>query len=209
MYKYILFDLDGTILDSFEGVSNSVRYSLEKMNRNTDIEYIRFLGPPLKDSYMKYCFMSEQEADLAVEFYRERYKTIGLFEGSLYDGIVELLTKLSKKYTLVLATSKPYEFAKILLDHYDISKYFTDVIGASFDDKLSEKVDIIRFALEKLGGDKSEYLMVGDRLLDTDGAVENGIDALGVLYGYGDKSEHEKAVFTADSIKDVALFLGV
>ncbi len=209
MYTHILFDLDGTILDSFEGVSNCVRYSLEKMNKNTDIEYIRFLGPPLKDSYMKHCFMSEEEAERAVEFYRERYSKIGLFEGSIYDGIRELLQKLSKKYTLILATSKPYEFAKILLNHYDISKYFTDVIGASFDDKLSEKVDIIRFTLEKLGGDKSGYLMVGDRLLDTEGAVLNGIDAVGVLYGYGDKSEHEKAVFTADSVKDLALFLGV
>ena len=125
MYTHIFFDLDGTVTEPFLGITSSVKYSLEYFNIQAEREDLKvFIGPPLKDSYMKYFSMSEDDALLAVEKYRERYSKIGIFECELYDGAKEMLEKLSRKYKLVLATSKPQPYAEKILEHFDIKKYF-------------------------------------------------------------------------------------
>ncbi len=210
MYTHLFFDLDGTITDPFVGITSCVKFSLEHFGIDSHADDLKkFIGPPLKDSYMQYYSMSEEEADEAVVWYRKRYSALGIFECELYDGMRELLQKLSDKYTLILATSKPETYAEKILEHFDIKRYFTHVVGASFDEKLSRKPDIIRAALEKSRAPHSSSVMIGDRVFDTEGALENGIDAVGVTYGYGEACEHEKAVYIAESVLSLAEFFDV
>ncbi len=210
MYTHIFFDLDGTITDPFDGICECVKFSLEHFGIYSKKEDLKvFIGPPLKDSYMKYYNMSEGDALAAVAKYRERYSVKGIFECELYEGVRELLERLSKKYTLVLATSKPQEYAEKILEHFDIKKYFTHVVGASFDDKRSQKNDVLRYAIEKASAIPEKSVMVGDRVFDTEGAVENGMDAVGVLYGYGDRGEHKRAVFVAENVLFLSKFFEV
>ncbi len=210
MYTHVFFDLDGTITDPYIGITTCVKFSLEHFGiKSQNEELKKFIGPPLKDSYMEYYGMSEEQALEAVVWYRKRYSDVGIFECELYRGVREFLEKLSKKFTLVLATSKPEIYAEQILEHFDIKKYFTHVVGATFDEKISNKTDVIRAALKKSGASPQTSVMVGDRAFDTDGAVENSMGAVGVLYGYGDRSEHEKAVYIAEDVKDLAEFFGV
>ena len=210
MYTHIFFDLDGTVTDPYVGITNCVKFSLEHFGIASENEELKaFIGPPLKDSYMKYYGMSEEKALEAVAWYRKRYSTVGIFECELYEGMRILLEKLSEKYTLVLATSKPEPYAENILEHFEIKKYFTHVVGATFDEKLSDKTGVIRAALEKSGASPEMSIMIGDRVFDTEGAVANSMKALGVLYGYGNESEHEKALAVVKDVKGLAEFFGV
>ena len=213
-YQYALFDLDGTLTDSANGIINSVSYALSKFGIDTvDRSQLKcFIGPPLIDSFETFCGFPHDKADKAVEYYREYFKDTGIFENSLYQGIPELLKSLSdEEITLIVATSKPEIFAKKIAAHFDIEKYFSSIIGATMDGTLSAKKDIIAHALKTHGiADKSSVIMIGDRHHDIEGAVANEIDSIGVLYGYGSLDELVSSgatytVNTPDEIKDILI----
>lgn len=213
MYKIILFDLDGTLTDPGQGITNSVAYALEKFGVSVDDkrELYKFIGPPLKDSFMKYYGFTESEALKAIEFYREYFRDTGIFENQVYDGVKELLGDIrSSGRKIVLATSKPEEFAKRILEHFHLSEYFHVVAGASMDSSRSKKGDVIKYALEMCkAATCSEVIMIGDREHDIFGARENGIDSVGVLYGYGNRQELENAgaTYIAERVSDIFTLL--
>lgn len=210
-YKYILFDLDGTITESGTGIINSVEYALKKMSievKNKDI-LKRFIGPPLKDSFMNICGMNVKDAEQAVRFYREYFSDKGMFENKVYDGFIDTIKILkSSGRILAVATSKPEEYAKRIADKLGFKEYFDKICGATMDDSRSAKADVISYTLETMGltEHKDMILMVGDKENDIHGAKENGIDSMGVLYGYGEQKELEDAgaLYIARTVKDIA-----
>ena len=193
MYDTFLFDLDGTLTDPGEGITNSVAYALKKYDIEVSdrSELYKFIGPPLKDSFMRYYSFSEGEAEQAIAYYREYFRDIGIFENRVYEGVEDMLRTLcDKEKTIVLATSKPEEFAVRILEHFDLKKYFNVVAGASMDSSRSKKGDVIAYAIS-LCEDfcKDTAVMIGDREHDVIGAKENSLKSIGVLYGYGDENE--------------------
>lgn len=190
-YKYIFFDLDGTIYDSARGITASARYALKKMGVSVKDNLNKFIGPPLKSSFMEFYGMSSEDGDRAVKFYREYYVEHGIFDGELYDNVIETLKMMyDSGIKIVLATSKPQIFAERILVYFKIDQYFTFVSGASLDEKHVEKCDIISYAVNELGiTDLNAVLMVGDRSFDIIGAKKVGVKSAGVLFGYGDKYE--------------------
>lgn len=202
MYDTILFDLDGTLTDPGEGITNSVAYALKKYDIEVSdrSELYKFIGPPLKDSFMRYYSFSEEKAEQAIAYYREYFRDIGIFENRVYEGVEDMLRTLcDKEKTIVLATSKPEEFAVRILEHFDLKKYFNIVAGASMDSSRRKKGDVIAYAIS-LCEDfcKDTAVMIGDREHDVIGAKENGLKSIGVLYGYG--NENELKVAGADYI---------
>lgn len=200
MYKNILFDLDGTLTDPGIGITNSVAYALEKYGI-TNIErsqLYKFIGPPLVEAFMNFYNFSEADSLQATAYYREYFQEKGIFENKLIDGIDEALSRLKQAgKRIILATSKPEEFAIRILEHFDLLKYFDYVGAATMDGKRSRKVDVIRYTLEQchING-LDETIMVGDREHDICGANQVGIDSIGVLFGYGSREELEQAKAT-------------
>ena len=209
MYDIILFDLDGTLTDSGPGITNSVAYALRKYGIDTadKRDLFKFIGPPLKESFEKYYGFSGEEAVRAIGYYREYYADKGLFENSVYEGIEDLLKDIQASgKTAVVATSKPEAYAKRILEHLDIAKYFTHIAGANMDETRTKKDEVISYVLERChAADRSKVLMVGDREHDVLGAKKMGIDSLGVLFGYGDQEELKQAgaTYIAESVKDI------
>ena len=213
MYDYLLFDLDGTLTDPEEGITNSVAYALKKW----DIEVLDkrelycFIGPPLSASFKQYFGFSDEDALKSVEYYREYFRDRGIFENKVYDGIPRLLEALRERgKTIILATSKPEGFAKQILQHFDLEKYFDFIAGASMDESRNKKGDVIRYALSMSGvTESSRALMIGDREQDVVGAKQNSLDCLGVLYGYGSKEELESAGadYIAETVEDILKFV--
>ena len=197
MYQNILFDLDGTLTDPGMGITNSVMYALKKFKIDVEdrTSLYRFIGPPLKGSFEEFYGFSEEQSELAVQYYREYFKKQGMLENEVYDGIPELLKQLREKNkTLIVATSKPEPFTLEILRHFQLLDYFNFVAGATMDDTRNKKSDIIRYALESCHiTDKSTAVMIGDRKHDVIGAKENGLDSIGVLFGYGDYEELKAA----------------
>lgn len=182
-----LFDLDGTLADTGEGVMNSAAYALERMGfPPLPLATLKnFLGPPLVWSFQEYAGMSPQQAVEATEHYRVRYSENGVLENHLYPGMKELLAALSPLATLGVATSKPLVYARQVLDMGGITEYFQVIVGADMEGKLSEKPDVIREALRQLGNPPKEQVrMIGDRRHDVWGAKENGIPCIGADFGY-------------------------
>jgi phosphoglycolate phosphatase len=212
-YTYLLFDLDGTLTDPGEGITNSVVYALNKwrIKVKDKRELYSFIGPPLSASFKKYYGFSDEDSLKCVEYYREYFRDKGIFENRVYDGIPQLLGRLKAEgYVLVLATSKPEGFAKQILDHFDLAVYFDFVAGASMDESRNKKADVIKYALDLANiKDVSEALMIGDRDQDMIGAALNSLDSLGVLYGYGSKEELESAgaTFVAESVEDILQYV--
>ena len=200
----LFFDLDGTLTDPGLGITNAVMYSMGKygMEIPPRQELYKFIGPPLTWSYQTYFGFSEEKSIEAVKFYREHYSVIGLFENEVYPGIPELLQKLrAAGKTLVVATSKPEKFAVQILEHFGLAEYFHHICGASFDGKIGTKHEVIEYALGRCREPERErVLMIGDREHDILGAKASGLGSLGVLYGYGDRAEHEAA--GADAIAE-------
>ncbi len=203
-YPYVFFDLDGTLTDPALGITNSVMYALKHYGITVQdrTQLYPFIGPPLSDSFEKYFGFSAEQAKEAVEVYRIYFKDIGLYENTVYDGIPQLLSALQTAgVQVVLATSKPTIFAKRILEHFDLYRYFTLVIGSELNGERVEKADVIRYALEELHiTDLSKVIMVGDRCFDIQGARECGLDAIGVTYGYGNATELEGAVAIAHNV---------
>ena len=215
-YEIFLFDLDGTITDSALGITNSVMYALKKFGiEETDrTKLYKFIGPPLTESFEKfYGFTKEQSLD-GVKYYREYYAVKGIFENSVYEGLAETLESLKNEgYILAVATSKPEEYAKRIADKFDFAKYFVGIYGATMDGSLIRKADVIRYALDNLGVERENYdqvVMVGDRNNDIYGAKENGIQVIGVLYGYGDLAELQSAGadYIAKMPEEIAQIIG-
>ena len=196
-YDLILFDLDGTLVDSGLGITNSVIYALKKFNIEVEdrTTLYKFVGPPLHKSFENFYGFSPQKAMTAVEYYREYYKDKGIFEVTVYDGIKDLLKSLKTKgKTLAVATSKPEMFAKRILEHIDIAKYFDVVAGANLDGTRTNKAEVIDYALKSCGvTDLTKVLMIGDREYDIIGAQNIGVDSVGVTFGYGSIAELEQA----------------
>lgn len=194
MAKAVLFDLDGTLTASGEGIVKSVQYALEKMGREVpDTSALTvFIGPPLVQEFMDFSGMTHEEAMRALELYRERYTTVGLFENHPYQGIVELLGSLRAAGTATcVASSKPEPFVQRILDHFGMSGLFDQVVGATLDEKRTAKADVIEEALRRLGmdGERDAVIMVGDRAQDARGALAAGVGFVGVRYGYGSREE--------------------
>ena len=209
MYKYLLFDLDGTLTDPGEGITNSVTYALKKWGIEVSDrrELYCFIGPPLSASFKKYFGFSESDALLCVDYYREYFRDRGIFENRVYDGIPELLERLKAEgKVLILATSKPEKFAKQILEHFELSEYFDFIAGASMDESRNKKSDVIAYAIGMAGVEnREEALMIGDRDQDVLGAEANGLDSLGVLFGYGSREELEGsgATYIARTVDDI------
>lgn len=197
MYQTILFDLDGTLTNPALGITNSLAYALEKFNIEvTDKkELYRFIGPPLQDSFENFYHFSKEDSLKAVDFYRDYFRHKGLYENEVYQGIPDLLERLKAQgKKLLVATSKPEEFARQILKHFELFDYFNLVAGASMDGSRCLKGDVIAHALTTAQiADPSATIMIGDREHDIIGAKKNGLDAIGVLYGFGSQEELEKA----------------
>lgn len=217
MYKYAFFDLDGTLTQSEFGIMNSILYALQKMNYKVeDKESIKcFIGPPLVQSFMEFCRMSEEDAKQATAYYREHYNGGEMYNAPLYEGIEEMLRELHENGTkLYVVTSKPTFFAQRIVEHFDILKYFVKVIGPELKDINYTKEELIRQAMCDISPEdpdavRSFCIMVGDRLYDIEGAVKNQIDSIGVLYGYGSEKElvDAGASFIARDAKEVGAII--
>ena len=188
--KAILFDLDGTLTDSGEGIMNCAKLALEHYGIHVEDEAsLRvFVGPPLQKTFVEFG-VPKDEVDNAIRIYRERYIPIGKFENTPYPGICQLLQKLRDQgYKLYVATSKPEETSLEILDHFDMTKYFDIVCGASFDVSRHSKDKVIEYLLERIG-EKVDAIMVGDTAFDVLGAKVHGIPTIGVSWGYGKVSD--------------------
>ncbi|KOF56954.1 hypothetical protein AGR56_10145 [Clostridium sp. DMHC 10] len=209
MYKYILFDLDGTLTNSKEGITKSVQYALNKFNISVqDLNSLeKFIGPPLKDSFMEYYDFDENKADEAVKYYREYFSEKGLFENEIYPNIESMLSKLKDAgLHLIVATSKPTVFSEKILDHFNLAKFFDAIVGSTLDGSRSKKSDVIKFVLKKNKINPNEALMIGDREHDIIGAAKNNITSMGVTYGFGSHSELKKAgaAYVVDTVNEIA-----
>ena len=195
MIKYIFWDLDGTIMESGSGVLGSARYALEKMGVELpESEVRKFIGPSLFDSFTNTAHMSDEDAEKAINYYRELYESKGIFDAEVYAGIPETLDRLKKAgYRQFVVTSKPQHMAKRVLDHFGIMPYLEGMVGPTEDDHSSDKAKLIRAAMESHSIEKTEAVMIGDRCFDINGANDVGIQSIGVLYGYGSKEELEKS----------------
>jgi phosphoglycolate phosphatase len=195
-YSAVLFDLDGTLTDPYLGITHSVQYALGKFHiteENSD-KLKLFIGPPLEKSFIEYYGFTANDAKKAVEYYREYFSEKGVYENKLYTGIdCVLQTLTSKNITCLIATSKLEKYAIQVVRNFAIDVYFKHVTGSSADGSLSEKTDIIQRIMETYKPEREKTIMVGDRKYDITGARENGIDSIGVLYGYGTKEEIEEA----------------
>jgi len=196
-YTHILFDLDGTLTDSGPGIMNGFEYAIKKMGGDPGERsgLRRFVGPPLEESFGKMLGYSPEDTVKAIVTYREYYFQMGgVLENEVYPGVTELLEDLKGMgLHLAVATSKFIKGTGIVLDHFDLGKYF-DVIGCGNDENRKEKIDIIRYVIKEYGiSDLSKVLMVGDRHYDINAARQIGIDSVGVLYGYGSEEEFKKA----------------
>ncbi len=193
-YDYVLFDFDGTVVDTGEGIIKSLQYSFEQMGREVPdmSELKRFIGPPVHYSYTHYYGVSEHEVEEYIRKYRERYKINGIYECRLYEGVKELLCCLRQKGIKVgIASSKPEHLIFDVADYLGITDCFNAVSGVRSDNsKHSTKAGVILEAMRLLGAeDKSRVLMVGDRQYDIDGAKDAGVDCCAVLWGYGSEKE--------------------
>jgi phosphoglycolate phosphatase len=187
----IYFDLDGTLTDPKPGITRSIQYALIKLDRAVppEDELTWCIGPPLRAS-LKKLVGTDDLADKALLLYRERFADIGLFENEIYPGIEDTLSVLARSgRRLFVATSKPGVYAERIIDHFKLRVYFERVFGSELDGRRSDKTDLLGYALQTTGVDPSQTMMIGDRSHDMIGARNNGMTALGVLYGYGSEEE--------------------
>ena len=211
MKDYILFDFDGTVFDTAEGITKCVQYALGKMGIEAELnELMCFAGPPLTEMFSVKYGMIESEAERATELYRERYLPIGWAECSPFDGMHELMQRLraaGKK--LAVATSKPERLARQILEHYSMTDDFDLICGSEFDGTRGQKWEVIDFVLKSFGIEPTDAIMVGDRKYDVIGAKKCGLDCIGVRFGYAEPNELEEhgAVYIAETADDLYNYL--
>lgn len=213
MYKVILFDLDGTLTESGEGITKSVQYALEKLGKpKEDLKKLEvFVGPPLLQQFMTYAGLDEETGRKAVEYYRERYATVGIFENRPYPGVEEMLDTLCDKgYILAVASSKPEYFVKKILDHFALTRYFSEIVGSEMSGKRTGKAEVIEEVLNRLNmqNHRNEVIMVGDKEHDVLGARKAGLECVAVSYGYGTEDELKQAqpLKIVDSVQGITDF---
>ena len=191
-YKNVLFDLDGTLTDPAEGITNSLMHAQRRLGMAVsprEALYV-FIGPPLIETFMSEWGLTREESQQALLYYREYFTDRGIFENVPYAGIDQCLAELKAAgLRLFVATSKPEPLSLRILEHFDLLKYFEAVAGSTMDERRTKKGEVIAFALDAFGLDPDETVMVGDREHDVIGAAENGIPCVGVLYGYGSREE--------------------
>lgn len=205
--KHILFDLDGTIVRSDPGITRGVQKSLEQFGIYEEPENLKkFVGPPLVESYTKLYGLSLLQYEKALEIFHEYYRSTGIFECELYEGIEEMLKVLSVEYRLYIATSKPEREARRVIEHFGLDKYFTFVGGSDgdFNTKRSTKAAVIEYVLKSNNiEDKTAAIMVGDKVHDIVGANTVGLKSIGILYGYGSMEEFDKANYIVRNVDDL------
>lgn len=209
MYSTVFFDLDGTLTEPSGGIMDSVEYALSKWGiKVDDRESLRkFIGPPLVYSFKEFYGFSDEDAKLAVKYYREVFSTKGIYNNEVYPQTEETLKALKASgKTIALATSKPEEFAIKILEHFDLAKYFDHICGATFDNSRNTKEAVLEYAVKSAGvTDLSTAVMVGDRMHDIDGAKYVGMDSIGVEYGFAEEGElaAHGATFVVPELKDI------
>lgn len=188
--KYLLFDFDGTIVDSSQGIFAAIQYALKQLNLPAVDQKIlnTFIGPPLLDSFIQ-LGLSADLAKQAVSCYRSFYEKEAMYQLQMYPKIKESLQILSQSYPLYIASSKPEVFVKQLAEHLAIAQYFTGIYGADLSGERSKKADVISYALASANLKANEGVMIGDRSHDCSGAKINQLSAIGVLYGFGSQKE--------------------
>ena len=196
-YDFYLFDFDGTLCDTTEGIFNSIIYSLDCYGiKETDLKKLEFfVGPPLFESYKTVYGVSDEDAKYLIEKYRERYKTKAAEESRIYDGVKNMLEALKARgKKIAVASSKPKLFVDEISQYHDIYKYYDFVSAEDFKNNRSSKKELINACLDYFGNpDKSTVLMVGDRFYDIDGAKASGVDSAGAVYGFGTEEELKNA----------------
>lgn len=209
-YKYLLFDLDGTLTDPKEGITTSVQYALRAFGiEEPDLDKLTpFIGPPLRESFMDFYGFSEEQAEEAVAKYREWFNPTGIFQNMIYPGIKEMLEELKDKgKILAVASSKPQVFVERILHHFGIYDCFDVIVGSELDGTRNSKEEVVEEALKRLGkADRFRAVMVGDRKFDIAGGKEHGLVTVGVAFGYAEEGELEEA--GADYVVDTVEELG-
>lgn len=211
-YMYILLDLDGTLTDPAEGITNSLKHALNKYGISAQkSELLKFIGPPLRDSFMEYYSFSPEKAEEAVAHYREYFSVKGIYENSIYPGITEMLNNLRDEgRSLLLATSKPSLYAVQVLEHFNIAEYFDFIAGSNMDGTMGSKAEVVEYALSTLSdAGRKSAVMTGDRKYDIEGAISSRIDSIGVTWGYGTREElvSAGASYIADSVSELESIL--
>ena len=205
-FSCILFDLDGTIVDSAPGITATLAYMFEKMGLPvpTPAELIAYVGPPILDAFRDLAGFTPEQSHAALEIYRPQYLSVGVFDASIYPGIPKLLKRIhASGIPLSLATSKPETPATLILEHYDLLKYFDIVTGASDDEVRSAKADVVEEALKRLGAfgaDLTRPVMVGDRHHDVVGAAAHDVPTIFVRWGYGAPAEEIGSIGVATDV---------
>ncbi len=200
MKEYLLFDLDGTLTDPKVGITTCVQYALKSFGiEEQDLDKLEsFIGPPLKDSFMQFYGLSGEQADKAVEKYRERFQDTGLFENEVYEGIPQMLANLKRKGVhLAVASSKPTVFVERILEHFEMKDFFEVIVGSELDGRRVNKDEVVAEVLHQLFGTEQiacdKVYMIGDRKFDVEGARALGVESIGVSYGYGSLEELKEA----------------
>ncbi len=218
--KYILFDLDGTLTDSSEGITKSVQHALNKLGieENDQAMLKRFIGPPLDESFEKFYGLDKETALKAVDYYRERYSDKGIYENVLFDGIDTLLAALKEDgYIVALATCKPEIYVPRILEYFNVGRYFDVAVGSELEGgerrHKNQVIDEVFVRLSKAGllendditTAKSKAIMIGDRKDDILGAKASGIESMGVRYGFAEEQELEiaGADYIVETVEDI------
>ena len=217
--RYILFDLDGTITDSSEGITKSVQHALKKLGiEENDQTMLRRFIAPLDESFEKFYGFDKEKALKAVDYYRERYSDKGIYENVLFDGIADMLEGLkSDGYIIALATCKPEIYVPRILEYFNVDKYFDVAVGSELEggerrhkNQVIDEV-FVRLAAAgladtgSLSETKSQSIMIGDRKDDILGAKASGIDSMGVRYGFAEEQELEiaGADYIVETVEDI------
>lgn len=211
--KYVLFDLDGTITNPGVGITKSVEYALNKFNiKEKDLKKLyKFIGPPLKESFIKYYNFNEEDAEKAIIFYREYFSSKGIYENEVYENLEDILIYLKGSGSkIIVATSKPTFFAELILEYFNLKRYFDFISGSNLDGTRVKKAEVIKYAIEQNKiTELSDVVMIGDREHDIIGAKTVGIESIGVLYGYGTLEElvNSEADYIVKDIHELELLL--
>ena len=211
MIKYVLFDFDGTVYDTAEGITKSIRWALNKRGMDAELQELRkFVGPPLAEKFVEIYHFTMEEALEMVRVFRERYSPIGLYESAPFPGIKELLLSLKAAGLVTgVATSKPQNMAEELIERSGLTDCFDIVVGSFIGPNNDKKWEILTRAMEALGASKEDTVLVGDTKYDVAGAKICGIPCIGVRWGYASPGELEEAgadiIF--DSMKELEEFL--
>ena len=214
-FTAILLDLDGTITDSAPGITDTLAYTYEQLGMPVPAydELLRWVGPPIMDSFRDLAGMDQPTAERALEIYRARYLDRGAYDSTLYPGMGLLVRDIADAgIPLSLATSKPELPATLMLEHFTIAQCFTVITGASADETRSEKADVVEEALRRLRDldvSLDNVVMIGDRIHDIEGAAEHGVPTIAVEWGYGTDDERDHAALVASTTDELRSLLGL